>query len=830
MRLPPPQITHARIRAVAEAGRAWQSAHRRPTRLHQWTSKRATAQQIRHGFFSSKSNKRNPPHALPVAIVIGSLLIWTLYPSGALQEFQPPPTQQVGNEDLSTAKDPKGEDTKENQAVESQEQGAWHNFTTSFQNFSVITDEEWRTVSDKLMDFLLPEWSKLIPGYIRKLQRELSMAPGSLADEIWQDAHDPELNPEIRYPATVRVSGELCDEEKEFLARRKKTTAMALAKYLGLEESDVHVDDVPTIAMCGSGGGLRALVAGTGSMIATEEDGLFDCITYTSGVSGSCWLQALYHSSFAQGSLSRVLDHLKARLGVHIAYPPVAFSDLASAPTNKYILSGLVEKLRGDPNASFGLVDVYGLLLAARLLVPKGELGIDPRDFKLSNQRQNIKYGQHPLPIYTAVRHEIPNAEIASGGGSGIPERAKEEAAKEAWFQWFELTPYEFFCEEFAAGIPTWAIGRKFKNGKDQPPEEGFHLPEARMPLLLGIWGSAFCATLSHYYREIRPLAQSLTGFGTIDQMISGHNDDLSKVHPIDPAMIPNFTYGMGSELPRTTPTSVHENEYLQLMDAGMSNNLPVYPLLRPGRNVDIVIAFDASADVKTDNWLSVADGYARQRGVKGWPVGVGWPRVGESDTQVAKELSEAEANSAKEAESRLTEAKADQAARRLEAGVKENDVEGTHKFEKGEETSGELGYCTVWVGSTQERSAEPPPPSKALDDTTHFQLMEPHAGIAIVYLPFLKNDKVADVDPGTSEYMSTWNFVYTPEEIDKAVALARANYDEGREQIRRTVRAVYERKKKMRLEREAGEKAERRRRNVQLGIDGKLGEGDHFS
>lgn len=812
---------------MADVGRAWQLAHRRPTRLYQWTPAHH-AQQIRHGFFSSKSKKRNAQYASPAAIVIGALLIWTLYPSGAFQELNAKSTQQVGTPEPPPAEDPKGEDAKGSQAVESQVKGAWYNFTTSFQSFSIITDEEWRTVSDKLMDFLLPEWSKLIPGYIRKLQRELSMAPGSLADEIWREAHDPELNPEIRYPATVRVSNELCDEEKEFLARRKKTTAMALAKYLGIDEKDVHEEDVPTIAMCGSGGGLRALVAGTGSMIATEEDGLLDCITYTSGVSGSCWLQALYHSSFAQGSLSRVLDHLKARLGVHIAYPPIAFSDLATAPTNKYLLSGLVEKLRGDPNADFGLVDVYGLLLAARLLVPKGELGVDPRDFKLSNQRQNIKYGQHPLPIYTAVRHEIPNAKISSGGGSGaLSEKAKEEAAKEAWFQWFELTPYEFFCEEFTAGIPTWALGRKFKDGKDQQPEDGFHLPEARMPLLLGIWGSAFCATLSHYYREVRPLVQSLTGFGTIDQMISGHNEDLSKVHPIDPAMIPNFTYGMGDKLPRTTPTSVHENEYLQLMDAGMSNNLPVYPLLRPGRNVEIVIAFDASADVKTDNWLSVADGYARQRGIKGWPVGVGWPKVGQSDTQVAKELSEAAANSANEAERRLTEAKADQAARRLEAGVKDDDVEGTHKFEKGEETSGELGYCTVWVGSTQERSAEPPPPSKALDDTTHFQLMEPHAGMAIIYLPFLKNDKVKGVDPGTSEYMSTWNFVYTPEEIDKAVALARANYEEGREQVKRTVRAVYERKKRTRLERE---EAERKRRNVRLGIDGKLGEGDHFS
>lgn len=784
---------------------------------------------------------------MPTAILIGTLLIWSLYPSECAAEAPQPdsrnPRQDAGpSEDkasprnIETHPNKAGENQAgENQVEESQEKGAWFNFATSFQDIRIITDEEWSSITDKVIEFLLPEWSKLLPAYIRKLQKELSMAPGSLADEIWQEAHDPDINPEIKYSATVRVSNDLCDEEKQFLARRKKIASMALAKYLGLKEEDVHEDDVPTIAMCGSGGGLRALVAGTGSMLATEEDGLFDCVTYTSGVSGSCWLQTLYHSSFAQGHLSRVLDHLKARLGVHIAYPPDAFSCLASAPTNKLLLSGFVEKLMGDPHASFGLVDVYGVLLAGRLLVPKGELDVDARDFKLSNQRQNIKYGQSPLPIYTAVRHEIPDVEIAPGGERGnASEEAKETAAKEDFFQWFELTPYEFFCEEFAAGIPTWALGRKFKDGRDVPPEDGFHLPEARMPLLMGVFGSAFCATLSHYYREIRPIVKSLTGFGALDEMISGHNEDLSKVHPIDPATLPNYTYGMEGKLRLTTPTTIYKSEYLQLMDAGMSNNLPIYPLLRPGRQVDVIIAFDASADVKTDNWLSVADGYARQRGIKGWPIGVGWPKAGETPGQVAQELDESETVSADEADARLREAKASQAAKHREAGIKDEDIKETpRKFDldksqyedKDNKVGNELGYCTVWVGTTQERSSEPPPPSKAIDEETHWQLMEPDAGIAVVYMPFLKNDKVQGVDPGTSDYMSTWNFVYTPEQVDKVVALARANYAEGREQVRRTVRAVYERKKKTRLAREQRRRDERRRRLVRLGMAGKLGD-----
>jgi len=517
------------------------------------------------------------------SVVIASGLVYILYRNDHVQPL--PPTRLRSEVRAERVKRQAVDERKEAVAEENakdlsvlpfqkevalpHEKTAWGSFTGKLALVSGIADVEWGSVADSLADFIMPEWAKTLPGYINKLQRELSMAPGSLADEIWQEAHDPFINPEIEHSAEVRVSTELCDEEKEFLRRRKKVTTTALAKYLGIPEEEVHPDDVPTIAMVGSGGGLRALVAGTGSMLATGESGLFDCVTYTAGVSGSCWLQALFHSSLGGRRLDKLVDHLKSRIGVHIAYPPVALATLNSAPTNKFLLSGFVEKLKGDPNSDFGLVDVYGLLLAARLLVPKGELGVDDRDLKISNQREYIKHGEHPMPIYTCVRHEIPIIEEASEEEkkAGHPsESTKEKARKEAWFQWFEVTPYELFCEEFAAGIPTWAMGRKFENGKDIPIDEnGLRVPELRLPLLLGVFGSAFCATLAHYYKEVRPLVKSLTGFGSIDEVIEGRNDDLSKVHPIEPASIPNFAYKMEGKLPATTPESICKASHLQL-------------------------------------------------------------------------------------------------------------------------------------------------------------------------------------------------------------------------------------------------------------------------
>ncbi|KAI9696790.1 MAG: hypothetical protein M1836_005152 [Candelina mexicana] len=695
---------------------------------------------------------------------------------------------------------------------------AWASFTTGINDARAsISSIEWGSIGDNIADFILPNWAKLLPGYIIKLQKEMSMAPGSLADLIWDEAHNADINPEIEWDATVRVSNEICAEEKSFVRHRKEHTTKALARYLDLPEKDVHPDDVPTIAICGSGGGLRALVAGTGSYLCAQETGLFDCVTYTAGVSGSCWLQTLYNSTIGAQNYARLIEHLKSRLGVHIAFPPTALSLLTSAPTDKFLISGFVEKLKGDIDADFGLVDIYGLLLGARLLVPRGELGVDDRDLKVSNQRTYVQGGQNPLPIYTVIRHEIPveREKIeAKDCQSKTVEDTKEKAKREAWFQWFELTPYEFWCEELEAGIPTWSVGRTFENGRSKYGEQGLGLPELRTPLLMGIWGSAFCATLSHYYKEIRPILKGLAGFSGIDGLIEERDEDLIKLHPIDAASIPNCFLGMGNQLPPTCPASVLSASHLKLMDAGMSNNLPIYPLLRPGREVEILIAFDASADIKNQNWLSVADGYARQRGFKGWPVGAGWPKPDSQHSQVVAELDTAQATSPQEASAKVAEVRDSQQATGKE-------LENSVRVSKDANIE-DLGFCNVWVGSTSERkSTEEPPQSKRV--TEGWELMGPDAGLTVIYFPFLPNPKVEGVDPSTSDFMSTWNFIYTPEEIDKVVALARANFEQGQDQTKRAVRAVYERKKKRREELEERQSQRRWRKKI-------LMDGDHFS
>ncbi|KAI4139350.1 MAG: hypothetical protein L6R39_006334, partial [Caloplaca ligustica] len=665
--------------------------------------------------------------------------------------------------------------------------GAWAALSARVENArAALNAIKWSRIGDDVADFLLPAWAIDLPAYFAKLQRELEMAPGSLADEIWEEAQDPSLNPEIARRAQVRISSHLCSEEKAFKQRRKRYTARALAKYLAIPEEEVDPEDVPTIAMCGSGGGLRAMVAGTSSYLSAQEAGLYDCITYTAGVSGSCWLQALYYSTIGKQNYATLLEHLKRRIGTHIAYPPTALGLLTAAPTNKFLLSGIVEKVKGDPTAAFGLVDVYGILLAARLLVPRGELGVDDRDLKLSNQQSYVDAGTHPLPIYTAVRHEIPVEEEKTKDEKEegkVSQATKEKAKQEAWFQWFESTPYELFSEELGAGIPSWSVGRPFHDGIGAVRDNGYSVPELRIPFMLGIWGSAFCATLSHYYKEIRPLVKGLVGFGGINDLLEERNEELVKVHPIEPAAIPNYVLGLEDQLPATAPKGIFKSDHLELADAGMSNNLPIYPLLRADRDVEILIAFDASADIKTENWLAVADGYARQRGVKGWPFGAGWPKA--ETTKAALPLEVAEAASPQQAAGMIADARE---SKRDDAVTKNsNPPANDDENNTPSDADTDLTYCNIWVGTTSPEepsgnrlSSSSSAPSSSSNDDSDSQLMSPNAALALVYFPLLPNPSVPGVDPTTSDFLSTWNFIYTASDIEKVVSLARANFKEG--------------------------------------------------
>ncbi|XP_042330996.1 cytosolic phospholipase A2 gamma-like [Sceloporus undulatus] len=91
--------------------------------------------------------------------------------------------------------------------------------------------------------------------------------------------------------AKVRVSKSLSEGEKRAIASRKEVVKRGLDK-LGIP---CDLDKVPNIVVLGAGGAVRAMVALYGTLSELKKYNLLDCIMYLGGVSGSTWcVSALY--------------------------------------------------------------------------------------------------------------------------------------------------------------------------------------------------------------------------------------------------------------------------------------------------------------------------------------------------------------------------------------------------------------------------------------------------------------------------------------------------------------------------------------------------------
>ncbi|KAK9975397.1 hypothetical protein ABG768_023440 [Culter alburnus] len=85
----------------------------------------------------------------------------------------------------------------------------------------------------------------------------------------------------------VRIEPSLNKNEEEFIHGRRKSVLQSLKKL----QIDCSQNEVPNIALLGSGGGERAMVGLLGSLVQLQKTGLLDSILYLSGVSGSTWYE-----------------------------------------------------------------------------------------------------------------------------------------------------------------------------------------------------------------------------------------------------------------------------------------------------------------------------------------------------------------------------------------------------------------------------------------------------------------------------------------------------------------------------------------------------------
>lgn len=83
-----------------------------------------------------------------------------------------------------------------------------------------------------------------------------------------------------------------------------------------------------------------------------------------------------------------------------------------------------------------------------------------------------------------------------------------------------------------------------------------------------------------------------------------------------------------------------------------------------------------------------------------------------------------------------------------------------------------------------------------------------------VVYVPLLPNPEFdPTIDPSITDYCSTWNLRYEPDQVQKVADLAEADMLKAIDKIRQACKKQWERKKKLREDREA-----------QTGISGLVG------
>ena len=385
-------------------------------------------------------------------------------------------------------------------------------------------------------------------------------------------------NPYRETSSNVRTGTALSQEEQLFLQQRQALVVDALRKHFGVSRP-------LKIAICGSGGGYRAMIYSLGALIGAQNIGLLDCATYLAGLSGSTWTIGAW---MAQGAS---LDQLKQDLKL-----PVQVSNLIGQGLPKLITDPVeIEKVARNLaikllfKQPLSIVALWGAVIANTALVG---LRDQAQLVTLSSQKQLISQGQYPLPIYTAV----------------CPLPVVDQANPQ--YHWVEFTPYEVGSAEMQAFVPSWGFGRKYINGQAR----GFQInnqrqfePEMPFSYGLGIFGSAFEIDLCELTRDMHDqLQKQPLEAKALSVVVKATNGD----DRLMPAEVRNPVYKLVGH-----PQA--DQKHLTLVDAGLAFNLPLPPLLRPERGVDVLVIVDASADVQGACELRKAEGYAREHQLK---------------------------------------------------------------------------------------------------------------------------------------------------------------------------------------------------------------------
>ncbi|XP_020900756.1 cytosolic phospholipase A2 [Exaiptasia diaphana] len=387
-------------------------------------------------------------------------------------------------------------------------------------------------------------------------------------------------------PKGVRLSTKISDKEIEFRQKRKEFVFNTMKEVLA-EKGPKNINEVPTVAILGSGGGYRAMTALSGTFCALKDIGIVDCSMYFAGVSGSTWyISTLYshpnwpkiHPVEVNKELRKSVDKSFARLIFNPAWLKKRISDIKE------------KKRRGEP---ISYTDFFGYLLGDTLLA-------DRDNPLLSSQQKTFQDGTVPMPLYACIH-------------------VKNDVGAEVFHDWLELSPFEVGMLRYGTYLTPENFGNKYFGGACVA-----EYPEAPLHFIQGICGSGFAVLTDELKSKIR---SSITGRVHNEEDDEERGDDTQKhlnfiletVDKIDflsardcraPEVL-NFLRGMDlefnpqdhtkEEIASRKEIASSQRKRLMFADGGIAFNSPYPLLLRTDRQVDLFLSFEYSGRRKDD-------------------------------------------------------------------------------------------------------------------------------------------------------------------------------------------------------------------------------------
>ncbi|GAA6007260.1 hypothetical protein JCM11491_003065 [Sporobolomyces phaffii] len=398
----------------------------------------------------------------------------------------------------------------------------------------------------------------------------------------------------------------LQSNESDYLERRRRdVTPQLWRNYLNDNSTgstgypaDTIANAQPKIATAVSGGGLRASLYAAGTLSAFDNrnsssaGGIWQLSDYLAGLSGGSWAV----TSTALNDMIPIYElvlgntpNSQTNMGWILDMDILAPDGLLGISENKDYYDALFSDVQKKADAGFpvSLVDIWGLALAYHFLnqtTPQNFYQMSDHDegtlFSSIRYTQNFQNGAMPIPLLVSTSRVSEAMQVSGKSSTVIPLNNTQ----------FEFTPFTFgsYDSTLQALIPVEITGTQMSNGAPTNScVNGFETAA----FFMGSSAALFNAVQNEFSSPIfTELIQKLLGDIT---SIQAKTDSIALVANY-PNSFQNFQPAGGFSFESSG------NDILQITDGGENGeNVPLSPLLVKARELDFILAADASADTE---------------------------------------------------------------------------------------------------------------------------------------------------------------------------------------------------------------------------------------